>query len=197
MKSSAVKLAALALTLAAIGGRAALAQATVVWTVDPVESSASFTATHLLISHVSGTIPIVSGSLVTPQGSNIPTSVQGRLDASKIDTHNDQRDSDLRSPHFLDVANYPEITFMSTSIKATDAKNFVVTGTLTMHGVTKPLTLKAQSLGEGPGMKAGEKRVGYVADGMIDRSQWGMMHGSPIVSNDIAIHLEVAAYSRQ
>lgn len=197
MKSSAVRLAALALTLAVIGGRAAWAQATVVWTVDPVESSAAFTATHLLISHVSGTIPIVSGSLVIPQGSNIPTSVQGRLDPSKVDTHNDRRDNDLRSPHFLDVANYPEMTFTSTSIKATDAKNFVVSGTLTMHGVTKPLTLNAQFLGQGPGMKAGEKRVGYVADGTIDRSQWGMTSGSPMVGNDIAIHLEVAAYNRQ
>jgi polyisoprenoid-binding protein YceI len=181
------------LTLAVVT-RASAAPSTSVWTVDPVHSSATFTATHLGISHVSGTIPIVSATLSVPANGTIPTEAQAQLNLSGIDTHNDMRDSDLRSAHFFDVADFPKMAFASTSITAVDATHFTIAGNLTMHGVTHPVTLNAQFIGKGPGMRPGEQRIGYVADGTISRSQWGMTGFVPVVSDAIDIHLEIEAY---
>jgi polyisoprenoid-binding protein YceI len=197
MKAPTSHTIALALLVAGSAGGWAAAQSATTWTVDPVHSSATFTATHLMISHVSGTIPIASASIVTPAGATIPISAQAQLDLQKIDTHNDRRDNDLRSPHFFDVANFPQMAFTSTGVNATDAKNFVMTGNLTMHGVTKPVTLNGQYLGSGPGVRPGEKRIAYIADATIDRTQWGMTYGYPVASNTIDIHLELEAYNRQ
>jgi polyisoprenoid-binding protein YceI len=182
-------MAAAAAALLATG--AALA-ANATWKVDPVHSSASFTAVHLGISRVTGSIPITSASVVIPDGSNVPTSITASLDPSGVDTRNSQRDEDLRSPHFFDVKANPAITFTSTSITATDDKHITIAGNLTLHGVTKPVTLAASYLGRGPGMR-GELRVAYTATATIDRTQWGMTYGNPIVSNDIDLNLDIEA----
>jgi polyisoprenoid-binding protein YceI len=174
----------------ALTGMAVAADST--WKVDPVHSSASFTAVHLGISRVTGTIPIKSASLVIPDGSNIPTSVQAVLDPSGIDTHTQMRDDDLRSGHFFDVKAYPVMSFTSTSITATDDKHISIDGNLTMHGVTKPITLAAAFLGRGPGMK-GEPHAAYTATTTVDRTQWGMTYGYPVVSNSIDLVINVEA----
>ncbi|HKE37892.1 MAG TPA: YceI family protein, partial [Candidatus Baltobacteraceae bacterium] len=72
------------------------------WTVDPVHSTAQFTARHFGIVPVIGTIPIVSASVQLNSPSEIPVAVNAELDASKVDTHNDMRDGDLKSPHYFD-----------------------------------------------------------------------------------------------
>lgn len=162
------------------------------WKADPVHSSATFTAIHLGISRVTGTIPILSASVSVPDGSNVPTSVEAALDPNGVDTHNDTRDADVRSPHFFDVKTYPAMTFVSTSISATDDKHISITGNFTMHGVTKPVTLDAAYLGRGPGMR-GETRIAYAATATIDRTQWGMTYGFPIVSNSIDLSIEIEA----
>jgi polyisoprenoid-binding protein YceI len=163
------------------------------WKADPVHSSASFTAVHLGISRVIGTIPIKSATIVIPDGSNIPTSMQATLDPSGVDTHTQMRDDDLRSPHFFDVKTYPDMSFASTSVTAIDDKHFTVAGNLTMHGVTKPIELTGVFDGRGPGMK-GEPHVAYSATTTIDRTQWGMTYGYPIVSNLIDLSIQVEAH---
>ncbi|GAC1360819.1 MAG: YceI family protein [Vulcanimicrobiaceae bacterium] len=162
------------------------------WQVDPVHSSAEFTATHLMISHVRGTIPIKDAHITIPSGSDIPSSVSAVLDPKGVDTHNGMRDDDLRSAHFFDVAMDPKMSFESTKISATDAKHFTIAGNLTMHGATHPITLDAQVIGKGPGMKH-EPRIAFTATTTIDRSLWGMNYGSPVVSNSITINLEIEA----
>jgi polyisoprenoid-binding protein YceI len=180
--------AAVAFLIAAGGASAASST----WKADPVHSDASFTAVHLGISHVTGTIPILGATVVVPDGSNVPTSVQASLDPSGIDTHNGTRDADLRSPHFFEVQTYPAMTFASTSITATDDKHITIVGNLTMHGVTKPVTLAAVYLGRGPGMR-GIPRIAYTASAAIDRTQWGMTYGYPVVGNDVDLTIEVEA----
>src|SRR5580704_16153099 len=90
------------------------------WSVDPVHSTAQFTARHFGIVPVIGTIPIVRASVELNPGSQIPVSVTAELDASKIDTHDDHRDSDLRSAHYFNVTETPTIKFVSTKITGTD-----------------------------------------------------------------------------
>jgi polyisoprenoid-binding protein YceI len=171
-------------------GVAAAADAT--WKADLNHSSAQFTAVHLAISHVTGSIPIKSATLLIPPNGDIPSSLRAELDPSGIDTRVGMRDNDLRSAHFFDVSTYPTMSFESTKITPVDDRHFTVVGNLTMHGVTKPVTLNAQMIGKGPGVR-GEPHIAYTAAGTIDRTQWGMTYGSFIASNSIEISLEVEA----
>ncbi len=170
-----------------------LLAALVTWNADPVHSSANFTATHLMISHVNGIIPILSASVVVPDGSNIPSAARASLDPSGIDTRNSTRDSDLRSPHFFDVATYPKMEFVSTKIAGSDATHFTATGDLTMHGQTHPVTMTCEYLGRGPGMRPSELRIAYTCKTTVDRTQWGMNLFYPVVSNSIDLEIDVEA----
>ncbi|HZZ00688.1 MAG TPA: YceI family protein [Candidatus Baltobacteraceae bacterium] len=164
------------------------------WTVDPVHSTAQFTARHFGIVPVIGTIPIVSASVQLNAPSQIPAAVTAELDASKVDTHNDMRDGDLKSPHYFDVANYPAIKFVSMTIDGTDPKNFTIAGDLTMHGQTHPVTLKAQVVASGKTPR-GRDVIAYSATTTIDRTQWDMSYGPMIVGNSIDLSLNVEADS--
>jgi polyisoprenoid-binding protein YceI len=164
----------------------------VTWSADPVHSSANFTVTHLGISHVNGIIPIKSSSIDVPDGSNIPVSAEAVFDPSGVDTRNSDRDSDLRSPHFFDVATYPMMRFKSTKITTTDATHFTMTGDLTLHGQTHPVTLAAQYLGRAT-TPNGQQRIAYEAKTTIDRTQWGMNYGNPFAANSVDIELDIEA----
>lgn len=162
------------------------------WSVDPVHSTAQFTARHFGIVPVIGTIPIKSATVKLSEGSQIPVAVNASLDPAQLDTHNSERDGDLRSDHFFDVATDPVMTFTSTKIGGTDPKHFTVDGDLTMHGQTHPVTLEAQVVAAGKSPR-GRDIIAYAATSTIDRSQWGMTYGPVIVGNSIDISLNIEA----
>jgi polyisoprenoid-binding protein YceI len=162
------------------------------WTVDPVHSTAQFTAKHFGIVPVIGTIPIVKAAVQLDAGSQIPVVVTAELDASKVDTHNDMRDGDLRSPHFFDVASTPTIVFVSTKVSGTDPAHFTIAGNLTMHGQTHPILLNAQVVGAGKSPR-GRRIIAYSATTTIDRTQWGMTYGPAIVGNNIDLSINAEA----
>ncbi|HEY2554661.1 MAG TPA: YceI family protein [Candidatus Cybelea sp.] len=176
----------------ALGLSAALGAQSETWTVDPVHSTAQFTARHFGIVPVIGTIPIKSASVKLDSGAQIPTAVSADLDASKLDTHNDMRDNDLRSAHYFNVASTPDIHFASTKVDGTDPKHFTVTGDLTMHGETHSVVLDAQVVGAGKSPR-GRSIIAYEASATIDRTQWWMSYGPLIVGNNIDISLNVEA----
>jgi polyisoprenoid-binding protein YceI len=161
--------------------------------LDPNHTSAHFSAKHLLISTVQGDIPVKSVK-VTLGPDNVPTSVEATLDATKIDTHNDMRDGDLRGDRFLNVQQFPEITFKSTKIVPQSGGNFVMNGDLTIHGVTKPVSVNGNVVGSVKDNK-GKTHVGYAASLTLDRTQWGVGANVPpaIVSTDINITIEAEA----
>ncbi len=161
---------------------------------DPVHSSANFTAVHFGISHVTGIIPIKSSSVEVNEGSNIPTSAKATLDPVGVDTRNDRRDSDLKSPHFFDVATYPAMSFTSTRIAATDATHFAMIGDLTMHGQTHPVTLQCEYLGRMVDRRK-STHIAFTAKTTIDRTLWGMTYGNPVASNSIDLELDIEATS--
>ena len=161
------------------------------WPVDPVHSTAQFTARHFGIVPVVGTIPIVSASVQLNPPSQIPISVTAQLDASKVDTHDDQRDGDLKSPHFFDVATYPSIKFASTKVDGTDPAHFTIPGDLTMHGQTHPVVLSAQVVGAGKSPR-GRMLIAYSATATIDRTKWGMTYGPMIVGNNIDLSINAS-----
>ena len=180
--------------LAVLGALPALAAEN--WSVDPVHSTAQFTARHFGIVPVIGTIPIAQASVELNSGSQIPIAVSAVLDASKLDTHNDTRDGDLRSEHYFNVAATPTIKFVSTKITGTDPKSFTIAGDLTMHGQTHPVVLNAQVVASGKSPR-GRSIIAYSATATIDRTQWGMTYGPLIVGNNIDLSINAEADAPQ
>lgn len=170
-----------------------IARADQVANIDPNHTSAHFAAKHLLISTVQGYVPVKAVTVSLGAG-NIPTSVEAELDLTKIDSHNERRDNDLRSQRFLDVAEYPDMTFKSTKITPQSGGRFVMEGMLTIRGVTKPVIVDGNVVGTVKDDK-GKTHVGYAATTTIDRTQWGVGSVIPaaIVSNEIAITIEAEA----
>ncbi len=161
-------------------------------TGDPSHTSASFSVKHLTLTTVSGSIGVKSATLDTAPDNTL-TSVQATLDLATIDTKFAQRDDDLRSDHWFDVAKYPEMTFKST--KVTSGKDgMTVAGDLTFHGVTKPVVLIAKYEGSVKDSR-GRTHVGYTATGTIDRTQWNLGTSYPpaVVGDDITITIEFEA----
>lgn len=184
---------ALVLTvLALVGSISGLAAEPESWPVDPVHSTAQFTARHFGIVPVIGTIPIVKATVELNDDSQIPVTVSAELDASKLDTHNDRRDADLRSDHFFNVGVTPTIAFVSTAINGSDPKHFTITGNLTMHGETHPVVLSASVVAAGKSPR-GRSIIAYAATASIDRTQWGMTYGPLIVSSGIDLSVNVEA----
>jgi polyisoprenoid-binding protein YceI len=178
----------LGLLLCASGARAAVTA-----TVDPAHTSASFSVKHLTLTTVSGAIPLKSATIAIGDG-NVLTEADATFDISKIDTHESDRDADLRSEHFFDVAKFPDMTFKSTKIDAGSAGAMTIAGDLTMHGVTKPVSLAAKFEGTIKDAK-GRTHVGYTGTVTIDRTLWGIGPNYPpaVVGNEITITIELEA----
>ena len=161
-----------------------------------MHSRAEFTVSHMVVSKVWGHIPILSLVLVTPAGSVIPTKIETTLNVAREDTDNQVRDQDLRSATYFDVAQYPTISFKSTSVKPIDKENFQVTGDLTIKNVTKPVTFPVHVEGRVPDPSG--VRVGYSGQLHVDRRDFGitdqkLMSGVLFVGYDVTIGLTAEA----
>jgi polyisoprenoid-binding protein YceI len=162
---------------------------------DQAHSNAEFVVTHLTISSVHGTIPIVS-SQATVDSHFTPQSIEAKLDATAIDTHNADRDKDLRESNWFNVAVYPTINFRSTKITPSSDGKFEVLGTLTIHGVSKPVTLDAKFLGSVVDAR-GRTHAGYTATTTVDRRDFGLDWGKTtpggqlVVADEVGINLNI------
>jgi len=170
------------------------------YTVDPNHTQAEFTVTHLAISHVHGAIPVTGGAVTLGPG-DLPTKITATLSVKDLDTKAPDRDKDLRSADWFDTDKYPTMTFVSTQISGTP-QAFTVTGNLTFHGVTKPMTLTAKEEGRIADGR-GRTHIGYSATGTIDRREWGLNWGRTtpggalVAGNDVTISLNVEAVASQ
>jgi polyisoprenoid-binding protein YceI len=170
-----------------------------VWQIDGAHSSAQFSVTHLMISTVRGDFGTLSGTIEFDGKDVASIKADATIDATTINTHNEKRDGHLKSPDFFDVAKFPAITFKSKKIVSGAAGTFKLVGDLTMHGVTKEVTLD----GTGPskvikGM-GGESRVAASATTKVNRQDFGVKWnhdldgGGVVVSDDVAITIEIEA----
>ena len=168
-----------------------------VWKLDPSHTTVEFSAKHLMITTVKGRITDVEGTIYADENDPANSSVDVALKAATLDTRTEQRDNHLRSADFLDVENFPAITFKSTKIEG-DRNEFRLTGDLTIRGVTKPITLDVTFEGQTKDPWGGE-RIGFSATGKIDRRDFGLTWnvlletGGLTVGNDIKINVEVEA----
>ena len=155
------------------------------WVIDPVHSSVGFAVKHMGISTVRGTFREFEGRLEV--GADLPsTKGYGTVKAGSISTEQDQRDEHLRSPDFFDAAQYPELTFESTRIEPIDDNTFRIVGSLTMHGITKEVTLEAIVDGTETD-PMGNERVGLEVVGQISRGDFEMKFNQALGSGNVAV----------
>jgi polyisoprenoid-binding protein YceI len=164
------------------------------WNLDASHSTVEFGAKHMMFTTVKGRFADVTGTITTDGDAPATASVDVTMQAATIDTRNEMRDNHLRSADFLDTEKYPTVTFKSTKIDgAKDA--FTLTGNLTIHGVTRPVTLDVSYEGAGKD-PWGNDRIGFSANGKIDRRDFGLTWnqaletGGLLVSNDIRITID-------
>jgi len=150
----------------------AQAPATEMFVVDKSHSTATFKIRHMM-SNVVGQFRNIDGAVYVDRANPEKSSVEFILQTTSIDTGNENRDKHLRGADFFDVEKFPAITFKSTAVKAKSKSEFDVTGDLTMHGVTKRVTLPVSFLGFGKTQR-GEK-AGFEIETTIDRKDYGVV----------------------
>lgn len=170
------------------------------WTIDPTHSEVGFSVRHMMVSKVKGRFRTFEGSIVTADDPSA-SRVTAEIDLSSIDTGNDQRDAHIRSADFFDVDKHEKITFQSTTVKA-NGDEFIVEGDLSLHGVTRQVTLKLEPNGFGPDAYGGV-RSGFTATTSISRKEFGvdidipLDGGGVVIGDKIDITLEIEAVLNQ
>lgn len=155
--------------------------------IDPAHSSAQFAVEHIFVEHVTGTVPIVRGSIDLPVGSDVPANVSAQLDATRLHTDDSDRDAALTGGDWFDTKTYPTWTFQSTKIIPAPG-GFTMTGNLTIHGVTQSETLAVASVGTA-------EHPHYHATCRIDRHAFGMkiVRMDPVIGNPVDVTLDITA----
>jgi polyisoprenoid-binding protein YceI len=157
------------------------------WTVDKAHSKLGFTITHMGISDVEGSFKITDATITSTGDDFNGATVDFTADATTVNTDNEARDKHVKSDAFLDVTKNPTITFKSTSFKKVSATTYTVVGNLTLHGVTKPVTLTA-NLRQGVGMNK-KPVAGFKISGTFNRKDFavGTGFGSAMLSDEITV----------
>src|SRR5579884_2090999 len=148
------------------------ARAADTYTIDPMHSSVTFKISHLGLSWVHGRFDDVAGIFALDANDPSKCSFELTIKAQSVDTNNQKRDDHLRSPDFFNVKQFPQLTFKSTAVKATNG-GYEVTGDMTMHGVTKSVTFPLVG-GRKAEFPRGMQRTGYSTEFVLKRSDFGM-----------------------
>ncbi len=193
----------LSLVLIGLALPAAAAAQSATWTIDPGHSAATFQVRHMIVANVKGEFggPVGTASFDPKDLSTLR--VDATIDARTINTRNPDRDKDLRSDLFFDVAKYPRITFKSRSVTVEGPGKLKVLGDLTIKGVTKPVTLDV----EGPTQEIkdiwGSRRIGATATTTINRRDFNIVYnrmlegGGAVVGDQVSISLDLELTKNQ
>ncbi len=169
--------------------------ATTKWVLDPAHSEVEFKVRHLMITNVTGSFEKFSSTVETEEDDFSTAAIIFTGDLNSITTNNEQRDAHLKSADFFETEKYPEFTFKSTSL-ARKGEAYQLTGDLTLHGVTRPVTLQVE---EGGIVKDpyGQVKAGFSVTGKISRKDFGLNWnaatetGGVVVSDEVRIQAEV------
>ncbi len=166
------------------------------WVIDPTHSEVQFKVKHLMVSTVTGLFGQFDGQLEMAGNDFEDAHIQFSADVASISTGNEQRDGHLKSADFFDVEQFPKLTFQSTSMKKTGDDTYALAGNLTMHGVTKPVTLKAEYGGQMVD-PYGQTKAGFELAGTLKRKEFGLMWdavteaGGVVVSDDVRLVMNI------
>ncbi len=186
-------------SVTALGLAAALVLAAPAAQAEPraLEVDLTHTSVHFLIGHggfsrVIGQFRSITAAEVTFDPENVAnSSVSATIDAASLDSNHYFRDNYTRSDTFLDVRQFPTITFASTAIAATGEKTGTMNGDLTMHGVTLPVTFEVTWNGSGPHLSGKYQIDGFEARATIKRSEFGMDKFIPWVADEVEILIQL------
>lgn len=155
--------------------------------IDAAKSRAQFSVEHIYVETVTGTVPVLAGTVDLAPGSLIPSSVSATLDPTKIKTGEDDRDGALQSPDWFDTKKFPTWSFASTKVVPKSTREFELDGLVTIHGVAVPERFDAVVSGDAA-------HPVYRATGTIDRHAFGMAKTrlDPIVGGEVSVTLLVA-----
>ncbi|MBU0517955.1 YceI family protein [bacterium] len=182
------------LTIALIFASVSIGQAAA-WHFDTAHSNISFKVKHLMVTNVNGSFGEYDGVVKYDPDNPTAAEISVSIKTNSVNTNNDKRDDHLRSADFFDVATYPEMTFKSKQVAKT-ADGLIITGDLTLHGITKEVVLNVEEIvGPVPGMMGAA--IGATATTKIDRRDFGLVWsktletGALVVDNIVKIILEV------
>lgn len=168
------------------------------WSFEPGHTAAEFCVRHMMVTHVRGHFKNVHGTLEFDPADPEAAAVEATIDARGLWSGESDRDAHLRSPDFLDVEHFPELTFKSTGVRVLSANEAIVAGSLRIRGVTRPAQLDVHYLGQWQtpwwedGIDKGPKtRAGFVATTRINRHDFGVSWNSTLDRGGIVVGDEV------
>jgi polyisoprenoid-binding protein YceI len=167
------------------------------YAIDPSHTRIGFSARHAMVTKVRGHFDQFEGNAHVDTTTPANSSVNVTIEAASVTTGNEQRDGHLKTPDFFDIANYPQITFVSTSVER-DGSDWDITGDLTINGVTKSVTIPFEETGSAKD-PFGNTRVGFEGDVTIDRTEWNLSFnaaletGGVLVSEKVKLEFDVSA----
>jgi polyisoprenoid-binding protein YceI len=167
------------------------------YTLDPSHTRIGFSARHAMVTKVRGHFDQFEGTAHVDTATPANSSVTVTIEAASVTTGNEQRDGHLKTPDFFDIANYPQITFVSTNVER-DGSEWDITGDLTINGVTKSVTIPFEETGSAKD-PFGNTRVGFEGDVTIDRTEWNLSFnaaletGGVLVSEKVKLDFDVSA----
>lgn len=166
------------------------------WVIDASHSTITFSVRHMMISKVRGRFTRFDGTVDFDEQNPTNSKVQVTIDASSIDTRDERRDGHLMSPDFLDVANYPTLTFVSKRVEMIDENHGRLIGDLTIRGVSREVTLDVEYNGQSKS-PWGTISAGFSATTKINRKDWGLTWnvaletGGVLVGEEVTIEIEI------
>jgi polyisoprenoid-binding protein YceI len=160
-----------------------------VWTNDDPHSQLGFTVNHLGISDISGTFNDFDVKVTSAKPDFSDAVFELTAQVASIDTRVEARDNHLKSADFFDAAKYPTLNFKSTGVKKQAENQYTLTGNLTLHGITKPVTLNLLYKGTVENPMSKKQTAGFQVTGVIKRSDFNLGSGfpEPMISNEVRI----------
>lgn len=156
------------------------------YAIDPVHSRIGFAVRHAMVSKVRGGFNAFDGSGFFDADDPSKSRLQLTIKADSIDTRNSDRDAHLRTNDFFDMDSHPEIRFTSTSVEAAGDDAFLVSGDLTIRGVTNPVTIDFEFTGAATD-PFGNDRVGFEGRAEVNRKDWGMNWNAALDAGGVMI----------
>jgi len=161
------------------------------WSLDQAHTNVSFKVRHLMVTNVLGNFDTIKGTLNINEKDITKSKLSVTVDIASIDTDNQERDDHLRSPDFFNVEKHPQMTFVSTKVKKKGKGQLLVTGDLTIRGVTKPVTLTVEGPTDEIKGPWGNWHTGFAATGKINRTDFGLTWNKALESGGVVVGEEV------